>query len=101
MMMAMNYHFKKISPVALPSLQSSVHSVHTTLQPPRKKMLANLCTCILYNKKYNMRHQIFASIILLLPAHAQEKAGEFVQKSETPFLPGEQTSCFKNCISNF
>jgi len=53
----MRYATKRIeltvSPVTLPSLQSRVHSVHTTLQTPRKKM-AN-------------------AIILPLPTHAQEK----------------------------
>jgi hypothetical protein len=44
-------------------------------------------TSILYNKKYNMRRPIFASILLLLPTHAQDKTGGFVQKSETQFLP--------------
>jgi len=34
-----------------------------------------------------MRRPIFVSIILLLPAHAQDKAGEFVQKGKTQFLP--------------
>ena len=79
--------FEKVSPVALPSFQSRVHSVHTTLKTPRKKMLANPPECILYNKKYNMRRPIFASIILLLPAHAQNNAGEIVQESNTEFIP--------------
>jgi hypothetical protein len=79
--------FKKISPVALLRFQSRVHSVHTTLKTTRKKMSANPCASILYGKKYNMRHPIFASIILLLPTHTQDKAGGFVQKSETQFLP--------------
>ena len=77
----------KISPVALPSFQSRAHSVHTTLKTPRKKMSTNPRASILYDKKYNMRHPIFASILLLLPAHAQAKTGGFVQKSETQFLP--------------
>jgi hypothetical protein len=86
-MMAMNYRFDKFPPVALPSFQSRVHSVHTTLKTSRKKMSANPCAGILYRKKYNMRRPIFASIILLLPTHAQDKAGRFVQKSKTSFLP--------------
>jgi len=57
----------EVSPVALPSLQSRVHSVHTILQTTRKKM-AN-------------------SILLLLLTHAQDKAREFVRKSKTLFLP--------------
>jgi len=78
---------KIMLPVALPNFQSCVHSIHTTLKTPHKKMSANPRAGILYNKKYNMRHPIFSSIILLLLTHAQEKAREFVQKSETPFLP--------------
>ncbi|MCL2289320.1 MAG: hypothetical protein FWC34_01245 [Bacteroidetes bacterium] len=50
-------------------------------------MSTNPRASILYDKKYNMRHPIFASILLLLPAHAQAKTGGFVQKSETQFLP--------------
>jgi hypothetical protein len=57
------------------------------LKTPRKKMSANPPASILYNKKYNMRRPIFASILLLLPAHAQAKTGGFVQKSETQFPP--------------
>jgi len=78
---------KEISSFALPSFQSSVHYIHTTLKTPRKKMSANFRSGILYGKSYNMRRPIFASIILLLPAHAQAKIGGFVQKSETQFLP--------------
>ena len=37
-------------PVALPSFQSRVHSVHTTLKTPRKKMSANPHAGILYRK---------------------------------------------------
>ena len=51
----------------LPSFQSRVHSVHTTLKPPRKPMAT--------------------AIRLLLPTYAQVKAGGFVQKSKTQFLP--------------
>jgi hypothetical protein len=73
--------------VALPSFQSRVHSVHTTLKTPHKKMSANPRASILYRKSYNMRHPIFASILLLLPTHTQDRSGEFVQKSKTQFLP--------------
>jgi len=59
--------FKKITPVAFPSFQNRVHSVHTTLKTPRKRMAA--------------------AIRLLLPALAQENARGFVQKSNTQFLP--------------
>jgi hypothetical protein len=59
--------FEKLLPVALPSLQSRVHSVHTTSKTARKRMAA--------------------AIPLLLPTPAQEKIGGFVQKSETQFLP--------------
>jgi len=55
------------TPVALPSFQSRVHSVHTTLQTPCKPMAT--------------------TIRLLLPTHAQVKVGGFVQKSKTSFLP--------------
>jgi hypothetical protein len=34
-----------------------------------------------------MRRPIFASILLLLPTHAQDKAGRIFQKSKTQFLP--------------
>jgi hypothetical protein len=77
----------KILLVALPSFQSRVHSVRTTLKTPRKKMSANPRAGILYRKSYNMRRPIFASIILLLPAHAQKNTREYIQKSETQFLP--------------
>jgi len=97
----MNYHFEKISPVALPSFQSRVHSVHTTLKTPRKKMSANPSACILYNKKYNMRHPIFASIILLLPAHAQDNAVGFVGKLKTQFLPKSKPPDFDGLFQNF
>jgi hypothetical protein len=80
-------NFEKILPVALPSFQSRVHSVHTTLKTPRKKMSANPPASILYNKKYNMRRPIFASILLPLPTHAQDNAEVIAQKSETQFLP--------------
>jgi len=78
---------KIMLPVALPNFQSCVHSIHTTLKTPHKKMSANPRAGILYNKKYNMRHPIFASIILLLPAHAQDNAVGFVGKLKTQFLP--------------
>jgi hypothetical protein len=88
-------NFEKISPVAFPSFQSRVHSVHTTLKTSRKKMSANPPASILYNKKYNMRHPIFASIILLLPTHAQDKAGGLVQKSVTQILPDSKPHALK------
>jgi hypothetical protein len=87
--------FEEITPVALPRFQSSVQCVNTTLKTPRKKMSANLRVGILYNKKYNMYYPIFASILLLLPTHAQNKAGEFVQKSETQFLSGNKPHASK------
>jgi hypothetical protein len=77
---------QKISPVALPSFQSSVHSVHTILKTPRKKMSVNPRASILYRRSYNMCRPIFASILLPLPAYAQSNAGGFAQKSETQFL---------------
>ena len=58
---------EKILPVAFPSFQSRVHSVHTTLQTARKPMAA--------------------AIRLLLPTLAQDNAREFVRKSKTQFLP--------------
>ena len=58
---------EKITPVAFPSFQSRVHSVHTTLKTARKRMAA--------------------AIPLLLPTPAQEKVGGFVQKSKTQNLP--------------
>jgi len=57
---------RKVSLVALPSLQSRVHYVHTTLQTPRKSM-AN-------------------AIHLLLPTHAQDIAGGIAQKINTQLL---------------
>ncbi|MCL2303450.1 MAG: hypothetical protein FWC37_09395, partial [Lentimicrobiaceae bacterium] len=78
---------KRVIMVALPSFQSRVHSVHTILKTARKKMSANPRASILYSKKYNMRYPIFASILLLLPTHAQDNAGGFVQKSKTSLLP--------------
>jgi hypothetical protein len=78
---------EKMPPVAFPSFQSRVHFIHTTLKTARKKMSANPRASILYRKSYNMHHPIFAPILLLLPTHAQNNAGEFVQKSETQFLP--------------
>jgi hypothetical protein len=54
-------------PVALPSFQSRVHSVHTTLKTPCKRMAT--------------------AIPLLLPTLAQENTGEVVQKSVTQILP--------------
>jgi len=75
--------FEKIAPVALPSFQSRAHSVHTTLKTPRKKMSANPRASILYRKIYNIRRPIFASIILLLPAHAQVNIRGFIQKGKT------------------
>jgi hypothetical protein len=50
----------------LPSFQSRVHSVHTTLKTACKPMAS--------------------AIRLLLPTQAQEKTGGFVQKRKTPFL---------------
>jgi hypothetical protein len=81
---------KKISPVAFPSFQSRVHSVHTTLKTSRKKMSANPHAGILYRKSYNMRRPIFASILLPLPTHAQNNASGFAQKSENQFLPASK-----------
>ena len=89
--MANRYRINQtISPVALPRFQSRVHSVHTTLKTPRKKMSANLPASILYRKSYNMRCPIFASILLLLPMHAQNKAGGIGRKNKTQFLPESQ-----------
>jgi hypothetical protein len=56
------------------------------LQTPHKKMSANPRAGILYRKNYNMRYPIFASIILLLPPHAQSKARGFFQKCKTQAL---------------
>jgi hypothetical protein len=77
-------------PVTFPSFQSRVHFVRTTLKTLRKKMSANSRACILYRKNYNMRHPIFASIILLLPALPQDSTGEFVRKSKTSFLQNNE-----------
>jgi hypothetical protein len=57
---------EKITPVAFPSFQSRVHSVHSTLKTARKRMAA--------------------AIPLLLQTPAQENAGEIVRKSETQNL---------------
>jgi hypothetical protein len=57
---------KNLLPVALPSFQSRVHSVHTTLKTARKRTAT--------------------AVPLLLPTLAQEKAGVVIKKSETQNL---------------
>jgi hypothetical protein len=55
-----------------PCLQCRIRYTHTVLQTARKKIVANPPTSILYKESYKMSNPIFATILLLLPTHAQE-----------------------------